>query len=328
MKRVSGIASLVFVLVTAAEKQKQPTFVDPAQAGPDFQVQGEYLGQMRTDEGPATYGVQVIALGDGKFDAVAYPGGLPGAKGDVSEKSQATGKTVDGVTAFVSEDGQITGTIRGNVIAVKGAQGDELGTLEKADRVSPTLGAKPPQGAVVLFDGTGVEHWVKGQMTEDGLLKVGTRSKEVFQDFTLHLEFRTPFMPYSRGQARGNSGMYLQGRYEVQILDSFGLEGKDNECGGIYKAAAPRVNMCLPPPAWQTYDVDFTAAKFDESGKKTRNARVTVRHNGVVIHDGLEIPDMTPGGVLKTESPEPGPVFLQDHGNPVHFRNIWVVEKK
>jgi hypothetical protein len=119
--------------------------------------------------------------------------------------------------------------------------------------------------------------------------------------------------------------MYVHGRYEVQILDSFGLEGKDNECGGIYQIAEPDVNMCFPPLAWQTYDADFQAARYDDQGNKTANARLTVRHNGVVIHDDLELPRATPGRY--GEGPEPGPLFLQDHGNPVVFRNIWIVEK-
>ena len=119
--------------------------------------------------------------------------------------------------------------------------------------------------------------------------------------------------------------MYIHSRYEVQILDSFGLEGKDNECGGIYSVARPKVNMCYPPLSWQTYDIDFVSARFDESGNKTSNARVTVKHNGVVIHDDLELPKHTPG--RNKEGPEPAPLFLQNHSNPVVFRNIWVVEK-
>ncbi|NUQ65282.1 MAG: DUF1080 domain-containing protein [Pirellulales bacterium] len=321
------LAMLLFVPLMATAAEDHPAFTDRAQAGPDFEVQGEYLGEIATDRGKETYGVQVIALGSGTFEAVAYPGGLPGAKADVSQADRANGKTVDGATTFVSEDGRITGVVRNKVLRVANSAGEELGSLAKADRVSPTLGAKPPAGATVLFDGMGTDHFANGEMTKDGLLKAGTHSKATFKNFKLHLEFRTPFMPSARGQARGNSGMYLQGRYEVQILDSFGLEGRDNECGGIYKAAAPRVNLCLPPLAWQTYDVDFTAARFDAAGKKTENARVTVLHNGVAIHDNLELPDVTPGGTLKTESPEPGPLFLQDHGNPVHFRNVWVVEK-
>jgi hypothetical protein len=194
-------------------------------------------------------------------------------------------------------------------------------------RESPTLGAKPPEGATVLFDGTTAEHFEGGKMTEDKLLQVGCVSKESFQDFVLHLEFRTPFMPAARGQGRGNSGMYLQDRYEVQVLDSFGLEGKNNECGGIYGIQDPKLNMCYPPLAWQTYDVEFTAARFDDQGNKTKNAIVTLSHNGVPIYDSYELPNLTPGGA-SAEAPGKGPLKLQDHGNPVHFRNIWVLEKK
>ena len=134
-------------------------------------------------------------------------------------------------------------------------------------------------------------------------------------------------MPNERGQGRANSGFYSQGRYEVQILDSFGLTGENNECGGIYSIKKPDVNMCFPPLTWQTYDVDFTAAKYDASGKKTADARITVKQNGVVIHDNVALPKATPAAPV-AEGPEPGPIYLQDHGNPIRFRNIWVEEKK
>ena len=148
-------------------------------------------------------------------------------------------------------------------------------------------------------------------------------SKQRFEDHKIHLEFRTPFMPKARGQARGNSGVYVQGRYEVQVLDSYGLEGKDNECGGIYKIAAPQVNMCLPPGQWQTYDITFRAPRFDDDGKKVENARISVVHNGVTIHDNIELPNPTGGGRRK-DIAAPGPLLLQDHGNRVQFRNIWI----
>ncbi|MGE5294901.1 MAG: DUF1080 domain-containing protein, partial [Solirubrobacterales bacterium] len=152
-------------------------------------------------------------------------------------------------------------------------------------------------------------------------------TKDRFKDFKLHIEFRSPFMPAARGQGRGNSGVYLQGRYEIQVLDSYGLEGRDNECGGIYQVGAPMVNMCLPPMQWQTYDITFQAPRFDASGSKTEDAIVTVVHNGVTIHDRRKLSGPT-GGAMDDRISEPGGIYLQDHGNLVQFRNIWLVETK
>ncbi|MFM8217895.1 MAG: DUF1080 domain-containing protein, partial [Planctomycetaceae bacterium] len=159
-----------------------------------------------------------------------------------------------------------------------------------------------------------------------GLLEQGATSVETFQDFTIHLEFRLPYMPAARGQVRGNSGLYYQGRYETQVLDSFGLEGKDNECGGLYSIRQPDLNMCLPPLVWQTYDADFTAARYDDAGKKLANAKITVKLNGVVVHEEVELPRITTAAPNQ-ESPNPGPIYLQDHGNPIRYRNIWVLPR-
>jgi hypothetical protein len=130
---------------------------------------------------------------------------------------------------------------------------------------------------------------------KDGVIEVlpgsgSLVSKKKFLNFQLHIEFRTPFMPDQTGQKRGNSGVYMQGRYELQVLDSYGLEGADNECGGIYKVTRPRVNMCAPPLQWQTYDVTFTAAQFNKAGQKVKPALITVIHNGVPIHENLILP--------------------------------------
>ena len=131
-------------------------------------------------------------------------------------------------------------------------------------------------------------------------------------------------MPEARGQARSNSGVYLHDCYEIQVLDSFGLEGKSDECGGFYNLRQPDVNMCYPPLTWQTYDVEFTAPKYKD-GKKVAKAKVVVKHNGVEIHPEFELPDATPG--RQEEGPAPRPLYLQGHGNKVEYRNIWVKEK-
>jgi hypothetical protein len=318
MRRVSNWAAFAIVcgmtLVAAAADDKD-TYTDPADAGPDFAVQGEYVGSVGDDK----LGAQVVALGDGKFDAVLYPGGLPGGGWDAKTKIMLKGETKDGATHFTGD--KYTGDIKGS--AFTGTGDSKAFELKKIERRSPTAEAKPPEGAIVLFDGSSLDHWQGGKLQDGKLLGVGTQTKEKFRDYTLHLEFRTPFMPKARGQGRGNSGMYLNGQYECQILDSFGLNGENNECGGIYTIAKPIVNMCLPPLSWQTYDVEMVGAKY-EDGKKVADAVVTIRQNGVVIHDKLKLPKNTPGGPVGDEG-KAGQVYLQNHGNPVVFRNIWIV---
>lgn len=317
--RLVAFAALLAVpLFTAlAQDKKERTFIDSTKA-PDYAIQGEYEGRIGND---SLVGAQVVALGDGKFDAVLYSKGLPGGGWDRT-KIPLKSETKDGVITFTGfnfvgtlKDGKLTGTL----------DNAEL-SLKRVERQSPTMGAKPPAGAIVLFDGSTADEWENGRIQEGNLLGVGTRTKRKFKDYSLHLEFRSPYMPYDRGQGRGNSGMYLNDQYEFQILDSFGLTGENNECGGYYSMAKPAVNMCLPPLQWQTYDVDFTMARFDAEGKNIKPATATVRHNGVVIHDKYEIPRPNGGGGQNDES-KPGSIFVQDHGNPVHFRNIWIVEK-
>lgn len=193
----------------------------------------------------------------------------------------------------------------------------------------------PPADAVVLFDGKSLDQWVhpNGRPARweiiDGVLqcKPGTGniiSKEVFRDARLHVEFATPYMPDARGQGRGNSGVYLQGRYEVQVLDSYQNKTYfDGQCGAIYRQYPPLVNVCRPPLQWQTYDIIFRAPRCDESGRVLENPRATVLHNGVLIHDDVEIHGPT-GGHLDENVCAPGPLMLQDHGNTVRFRNIWL----
>jgi hypothetical protein len=195
------------------------------------------------------------------------------------------------------------------------------------ERRSPTIGMSPPAGAIVLFDGRSTDQFEDRpppKVTDDGLLVAGVMTKMPVDAFHMHLEFRTPFMPTARDQARGNSGVYIQRRYEVQILDSFGLDGAFNEAGALYRQTPPDINMAFPPLTWQTYDIWFTPPRFAEDGKtKTANARITVLHNGVPVHWHREITAKTGGG--QQEGTQPLPIQLQDHGNPVMFRNIWIV---
>ncbi len=300
----------------------EETYLDPSNAGPDFAVQGEYSGELQTGNGTLKLGLQVIALGKHEFDGVAYHGGLPGDGWDGGEKIRAKGKTDGGETKLVGDHGHAI--LKEGTATIYSASGEKVGTLKKIDRKSPTLGAKPPVGAIVLFDGKSADQFSNGKIEMKDLLAADCETKEKFGDHTLHIEFRTPFKPEARGQGRGNSGVYIQGRYECQVLDSFGLEGENNECGGIYQIARPKLNACFPPLSWQTYDIDFTAAKF-EGDKKVANARVTIRHNGIVIQDNLELPKGTPG--KNPEGPGPDVIYLQGHGNPVVYRNIWVVKK-
>lgn len=287
-------------------------------AGWDYKIQGEY----KNDE----FGGQVIALGYGKFKAVGFAHGLPGDGWERGDESypEAKGGFDDGKVVL---KGELPGHVEvdGEKLVVFEEDGSEMITLNKVHRKSPTLGAKPPEGAVVLFDGTNLDEWENGKLIDGkylGATNVSTKRK--FNDHVLHLEFRLPYMPTSSGQGRGNSGVYVQGRYEVQVLDSFGLDGKDNECGGIYSINKPKVNACLPPLVWQTYDIEFTSAKYD-GDKKIKNGRITVKHNGITIHDDQELSHDTPG--RHKEGPGPDALFLQDHGNPVVYRNVWVVEK-
>lgn len=311
---------------------------------------GDWRGTVTVDGRTQPAAVYMIPLGDARYEArmVAdfrqrgpYLFRLRGAiregqfrfVDDIPwEVERITGVADAGVIVAAS---LWSGPVRGS--AVQGSMaGRQRGSFElrQTQRLSPTLGAKPPPDAVVLFDGTSLGGWVsqkpgqpvKWKLLAGGVIEVAGGgniiSRETFGDHELHLEFCLPYMPKQFGQARANSGVYLQSRYEVQVLDSYGLEGADNECGGIYQVARPRVNACAPPLQWQTYDIVFRAPRLDAQGRKIANARITVRHNGELIHDDLEIPKPT-GGAANDQEGQPAGLMLQDHGNPVQFRNIW-----
>jgi uncharacterized protein (TIGR03000 family) len=340
-------------------KKTTEVWTDPADPTlpADFQIQGEYVGNGKD----AKLGCQIIALGGGELQAVVLPGGLPGAGWDGKIKSLMQGHIEGDRATFTPATGNrryiagppsefsatkypppgqknYTGSADGKTMTIN----DEGKTihLTKTVRKSPTLGTKAPAGAVVLFDGTNTAEWEGGRLIYDKrsplkefamLATEGrdVRSKKRFNNYTVHLEFMLPYRPAARGQGRGNSGFYQVMQYEVQILDSFGLDGRKNECGAIYETVAPSVNMCLPALQWQTYDIDFTNAVPDPTNPKkvAQHSRITAKHNGVVILDNFEIPRPT-GGAWGQPEGTPGPLLLQGHGNPLQFRNIWVAEKK
>jgi len=206
--------------------------------------------------------------------------------------------------------------------------------------------APPPSDAIVLFDGTNLDQWsttdgkpagweTDGKPGGAATILAGSGSiitKKSFGDAQVHIEFCTPDpgpagKDQPAGQARGNSGVYLQNRYEVQVLDSYQSSTyPDGQCAAIYKKHAPLVNACRPPGEWQTYDIVFHAPRFDAAGKKMANARLTVIHNGVLVQDNVEVDGATGSAANTNEAPGPGPIYLQDHGNPVKYRNIWVRE--
>ena len=232
------------------------------------------------------------------------------------------------------------------VAAAAGLAADPYGDISDLKIAKPEdkVDVKPmpaPAGATVLFNGKDLDNWTKTdgktppdwEILPDGVTQVkpGTGNiitKDKFDGtFKLHVEFRVPYLPDKHGQERGNSGVYVQGRYEVQVLDSYGLDAKNDDCGAIYEVSAPSVNACKAPTVWQSYDIEFTAPKC-EDGKKTAAPRITVYQNGVKIQDNVEITKDNTRAGLGGDVCTPGPLMLQDHGAPVQFRNVWLVQGK
>lgn len=209
---------------------------------------------------------------------------------------------------------------------------------EEPPVVTPGQGGAPPSDAVVLFDGKDLSKWesVRGGgaaawQVSDGVVTVvaktgDIRTRETFGDCQLHIEWATPAEVKGEGQGRGNSGVFLQNRYEVQVLDSYqNPTYYHGQAGAIYKQHAPLVNASRKPGEWQTYDIIFHAPRFDASGKLVKPGTLTVIHNGVLIQDHADIKGTTTHqGGPKQETHGDGPIRLQDHGNPMRFRNIWI----
>lgn len=293
-----------------------------------------YEVALRTEPDPRKAAIVILSGTNHADQLVLAPAlSLPQSKGLAGSGSSAA---TDGVRwQWQANSQELTGILAGPATATF--------ALKKIPfPPSHTLGAEAPAGAEVLFAGTNLNAWesrrsptepIQWSITDSGALEVvsgnaGKRNKQdlktkgSFGDYRLHLEFKLAHKPDATGQGRSNSGVIHLGLYETQILDSFGLYGRDNECGGIYKIREPDSNAAYPAGLWQTYDFVFTAPRFDAAGMKTADARMTVRLNGILVHRDVAVPKPTAGGKETAR----GPIVLQDHGNPVQFRNIWVVK--
>lgn len=330
MKRTSvliGVGSIVCGgLLVAAEAP-----VDP--------FMGDWQGSLKTKDGQQAIMAQVFPLGKGNYQAnilTQFDARIPPTA--VLDGSVTEGKLMLVQRGVKEQMPAWAGTIADGAFVGKSAETTDF-SMKKTIRLSPTLGAKPPKGAIVLLgpetrdlsaawqrDKGGPCGW---KLLPEGVMEVVPKAgsiitKQQFKSHRLHLEFRTPYEPDNRGQKRGNSGLYFQGRYEVQVLDSYGLEGKDNDCGGIYSISKARVNMSAPPLQWQTYDVTLQTAVMEDE-KVVKCARITVLHNGVKIHEDLALTHATTASLFKDIAPAGG-LYLQDHGHAVQYRNIWVEE--
>ncbi len=294
---------------------------------------GEYTGTLVLKGKKGRGLAQVIGEGRGRYRAVLMQG--------LWQTNPKLKQFRVELTGTLAEDGNIplegdgwSGTLVGQkTLTVKSDDGWFEGKWTV--RKSPTLGAKPPQGAIVLLPFTkgkapSLAQWSNKnwKTLKTGAMEVqggNTFSVRKFGSAKFHVEFRCPYAPSKRGQGRGNSGVYLQSRYEVQVLDSFGLKSQANDCGSIYNVANTKVNACLPPLQWQTYDIEFQAAKTGADGKM-QQPTITVYHNGILIHKDVKLPGQTTAAAASGLTPKDS-LMLQDHGNKVQYRNIWVVER-
>ncbi len=290
----------------------------------NYPLMGEFSGEISLgDETKETIGLQIRPVGGDNFDALSFKGGLPGQEDVDGEPMRLIGRR-SGDTVILS-GGPWAMFVSAQGCTLIDREGKNLGTLARVTRTSPTMGAPAAEGAVVLFDGSNVDQFTNATMTDDGLLMAVHDLKPMFQDFNLHVEFQLPYMPEATDQSRANSGLYLQSRYECQVLDSFAQEPVFNGLGALYRFKKPDVNMCFPPLVWQTYDVEFTAPRWASDGKKIRDAHVTSWVNGVIVQENVALSTQTGAG--KKEEPNLLPIKLQDHGDPVRYRNVWLIDR-
>ncbi len=296
-------------------------------------VQGLYEGARTDSSGSHKFEARVVALGKGAYKVFIREAGQDGAV----TKAELDGKTEGEAVTFSGASGDnawkasyAKGTIKGT--CGKGGKVE----MKRIERVSPTMGTKSPAGAVVMIDGKNFDEVVakpgkdgkvpKWQVAADGgvlIAKGGIRSKQSFGgSFKMHVEFKVPLRAEGRSQGRGNSGCFMPNGDEVQVLDSFGMTTyKGGGCGGLYKYKDPDAFDAFslasaPPQQWQTYDIEYTVESKDS--KPTGKPVITVFHNGIKIHDKVQL----------RRNAKAGPFQFQDHGNPVQYRNLWVLPKK
>jgi len=320
-------------------------------AGEEYSFMGDFEG--RWDRGSGVYPPKIAA------QVVPWKGGwyqihlFTELRKKAPEYVVIEAKAAGGVLRF--EHGSWSGRIEGDRFTGKGTLRGKSGSFEMKRVLyeSPRLGARPPATALVLFDGSNFDQWEMiqrdgktGPVTwknDKGVMRIVPQygnhrigdsigTKKGFKDFHLHIEFRLPMLPDNTDQRRGNSGVIIEEFqfFEVQVLDCYGLPGYYDECGAIYQFAPPKVNMCLMPRQWQSYDITYRAPRFDRSGKLTERPRTTIDHNGELIHKDLDLPYSDGAIRSRRERPESrkiGRIKLQDHGYPVEYRNIWIVEK-
>lgn len=302
MKLITTLLAVLAVTSLANAKKPGNVWTDPvkaAAADPKFKFIGEYKDAKKEYH-------QVALLANGDFLVTSYKVGFPGRGWDGSPADSRVMKQ-EGLDAL-------------------------LKSAERINYSSPTLGAEAPEDAVKMPEGfTNVK---------DGILWAGGQTVDSFGSFKMHLEFRLPFKPIRNpsSQDKGNSGIYIFNNYEIQVLDTFGLDytaekhplklesNSKQWCGSLYKSKTADLNATLPALVWQTYDIDFTAPVLKDD-KKVTNGRLTVLHNGVKIHDDVELKNGTGKGGTRKQV-DRGPIYFQDHGNPTAFRNIWIQETK
>ena len=303
-------------------------FATSVWAGP---FMGEYEGTFRPDPKLTLKAVgKVVDEGDEGHRVVLYT--VPDVPIDQGAFIEIRGQVEGSDLALSGQSGGYAwkGQIKDGVLTAKSGY-NQYFELKKIESKSPNAGLKPPENAVVLLayepdKAPDLGNWTNDAWVAlpDGSMQItpkkgANRTRQQFGDIKqLHIEFWLPLQPAARGQGRANSGVYLSDNYEVQVLDSFGLVHTSGDCGGIYNVARAKVNASPPPETWQTYDITFRAPRMDTNGKVTELPRITVIHNGVKIHDNLEIP--------MARHRAKGPLQLQDHGHKIQFRNIWLVE--